>query len=1087
MKNLYVATLAVLFSLAAFPAICLAQGTVMENLETQTISVDPVNGVDTCGANLSICKTINEAVSVAISNNQAGLGTKVNIVAGTYRESVTMNASVMDTSLPMTFQAVTNGTVILSGADLFTNSWTTYSGNHNIYQTTWPYSFGGCVSPAGCPTAPAIALSNNMLVVDGVVMNEVLALSQMIAPNLFYVDQAHTTVYLWPPTSVNPNTAKVEVPTRSSLWNIQGKSNIVLRGLTFQYGNSCRSNSAVTVQGSGTNVILDTDLFQWNNGQGLAITIDNVTIENSTANHNGDSGFQYNQTKNLLWMNDTASYNNWRGAEGAYYACNVGGVHAFLAHEDTINGMTLAFNQSYGIHYDTDAYNASVTNLVSTNNLLSGVFLEKDEGPVTITSSHLCNSNSSAAAGGLAIRNSTNVSLTNSTLANNLPGEIVVFGLPGGISVTNWETLTNYLLISQKFTNTGNVIQGDSAADELFQDTYLTGADWTPFGATLISDNNTWWNAFNNLTEFIVPTPTANNQLDFPQWQSTTGQDANSVFQQPSVDPALACNSVTPDAPDIATTVDTSTPSVGATGVATFNDTITPILSPGNTTIAYDGVSEVPGLSITLTPSSGTPPFTSAIKVTAASSTVAGTYPITLVASSAATTRVVQVALTVPLTHLRYSVVQLNFPNTESGKTSAGMSFTITNTGTTSITLTSFTYDLPTVFKTSTSTCGATLGAGRVCTVTVTFTPNAAQYFSGTLTVVDSDPTTAQVVTLTGTGTHIPTASFSPASLSYGAVGLGSSATLTTTFTNTSTNGANLNIGTISIGGGTFFHDYSQTNTCPTNPPVLTPGANCVFTIKFTPTAATVESGASLSVTSNDSLGVNTVSLTGSGAYPTISFTPTKLAFGTVGVGNGNSSTMTDTVKNTSTNGGVITITTLTLTSNLHNDYTITSTTCTNATLLVNQTCTATIKFTPTVYTTDNATLQINDNLSGGKSTLSLTGKGANPSAKVSPATESFGNQAHGTTSAAKTVTLTNSSTNNATLTVTTITFTGTNKTDFATTNDLCTGVTLLQNQTCTVGVTFTPGATGSRSGTMTFNDNTSTGTQAVSLTGTGT
>ena len=1086
MKNRYFATLAVLFSLAAFPAICLAQGTVMENLETQTISVDPVNGVDTCGANLSICKTINEAVSVAISNNQGGLGTKVNIVAGTYRESVTMNASAMDTSLPMTFQAVTNGTVILSGADVFTNSWTTYSGNPSIYQTTWPYSFGGCVSPAGCPIAPAIALSNNMLVVNGVVMTEVLALSQVIAPNLFYVDQAHTTVYLWPPTSVNPNTATVEVPTRSSLWNIQGKSNIVLRGLTFHYGNSCRSNSAVTVQGSGTNVILDTDLFQWNNGQGLAITINNVTIENSTANHNGDSGFQYNQTKNLLWMNDTASYNNWRGAEGAYYACNVGGVHAFLAHADTINGMTLAFNQTYGIHYDTDAYNVSASNLVSTNNLLSGMFLEKNEGPITITSSHLCNSNSSAAAGGLAIRNSTNVSLTNSTLANNLPGEIVVFGMPGGIMVSNWETTQMYNLITEGFTNTGNVIQGDSAADALFQDTYLTGTDWTPFAATFVSDNNTWWNAFNLLTEFVIPYPTPNNQLDFPVFQTTTGQDSHSVFQQPSVDPALACNSVTPDAPDFATTVDNPTPSVGATGVVTFNDTITPILSPGTTTIASDGISEVPGLSITLTPSSGTPPFTSAVKITAASSTAAGTYPITLVANSATTTRVVQVALTVPLTHLSYSTIQLNFPATEANTTSAGMAFTITNTGTTSINLTSFTFSI-TTFSTSSNTCGATLGAGKKCTVTVVFTPNAAQYFTGTLTVVDNDPTAAQLVTLTGTGTHIPSASFSPPSLSYGAVGLGSSATLTTTYTNTSTNGANLNIGTISIGGGTYFHDYSQTNTCPTNPPVLVQGANCVFTIKFTPTAATVESGASLSVTSNDSLGVNTVSLTGSGAYPTISFTPTKLAFGTVGVGNGNSSTLTATVKNSSTNGGVITITTLTLTANTHNDYTITSTTCTNATLLLNQTCTVTIKFTPTVYTTDNATLQINDNLSGGKSTLSLTGKGGNPSAKVSPATEPFGNQLHGTTSAAKTVTLTNNSTNNATLTITSINFTGTNPGDFAKTNDLCTGVTLLQNQTCTVGVTFTPPVTGSRSGTLNFHDNTSTGTQTVSLTGTGT
>ncbi len=44
-----------------------------------------------------------------------------------------------------------------------------------------------------------------------------------------------------------------------------------------------------------------------------------VTVMNSTSNHNGATGFQAFQLKNVLSQNVVASYNNWRGAQGAYY------------------------------------------------------------------------------------------------------------------------------------------------------------------------------------------------------------------------------------------------------------------------------------------------------------------------------------------------------------------------------------------------------------------------------------------------------------------------------------------------------------------------------------------------------------------------------------------------------------------------------------------------------------------------------------------------------------------------------------------------------------------------------------------------
>ena len=72
--------------------------------------------------------------------------------------------------------------------------------------------------------------------------------------------------------------------------------------------------------------------------------------------------------------------------------------------------------------------------------------------------------------------------------------------------------------------------------------------------------------------------------------------------------------------------------------------------------------------------------------------------------------------------------------------------------------------------------------------------------------------------------------------------------------------------------------------------------------------------------------------------------------------------------------------------------------------------------------------------------------------------------------SAPQTETVTNTGTAN--LTISTVTVGGTNAGDFATSADTCTGATVTPNSTCTVNVTFTPSAAGSRSASLNFTDN---------------
>ena len=115
---------------------------------------------------------------------------------------------------------------------------------------------------------------------------------------------------------------------------------------------------------------------------------------------------------------------------------------------------------------------------------------------------------------------------------------------------------------------------------------------------------------------------------------------------------------------------------------------------------------------------------------------------------------------------------------------------------------------------------------------------------------------------------------------------------------------------------------------------------------------------------------------------------------------------------------------------------------------------------------------------------ISLSGTGvAQPTANLSPPSMTFASQALGTTSSAQAVTLTNSG--GTTLNITSIALTGANASDFAQTNNC--GASVAAGTNCTISVTFTPAASGTRTAAVTLTDNTAGSPQTVSLSGTGT
>jgi hypothetical protein len=101
-----------------------------------------------------------------------------------------------------------------------------------------------------------------------------------------------------------------------------------------------------------------------------------------------------------------------------------------------------------------------------------------------------------------------------------------------------------------------------------------------------------------------------------------------------------------------------------------------------------------------------------------------------------------------------------------------------------------------------------------------------------------------------------------------------------------------------------------------------------------------------------------------------------------------------------------------------------------------------------------------------------------------------MGPQIRGTTGAARVLTVAN--TGNSPLILSTAVFlNGANSSDFAvdpltTTCVMSAGATLAGGQSCKIGILFTPSATGARSASLYFQDNTVTGTNTVQLAGTG-
>ena len=409
------------------------------------------------------------------------------------------------------------------------------------------------------------------------------------------------------------------------------------------------------------------------------------------------------------------------------------------------------------------------------------------------------------------------------------------------------------------------------------------------------------------------------------------------------------------------------------------------------------------------------------------------------------------------------STKTLAFGKLAAGTTSASKSVKLTNSGSGPLSIGSI---VASGDFSQSNDCGSSLAAGSNCTVNVTFNPSALGAVTGVLTFTDSADTSPQLVKLTGTGEAPLTVN--PTSLTLPSTAVGSTSSASVTLTNGQT--------TVMSLSAVASADYSVTGgTCGNS---LAGGASCTVTVTFAPQYKGTIKGA-LDITSSSVFSPLTVGLSGpstGGPKVPLKLSPTSLTFSSTGMG-ATSAAKTITVTNKGTD--TLTINSISASAN----FTAVgsgSSPCGGA-LAKSASCTMSVTFTPTDTGSVKGSVAIATSGPGSPQIAALSGTGGVP-VTLSPPSLSFSGQAVGTTSAPKTVTLSNNS--GGTLTISSLMASG----DFNATPSGGTpcGATVASGATCTFSVTFTPNIKGSISGAVTVSDSAPLSPAVMKLSGTG-
>jgi hypothetical protein len=422
------------------------------------------------------------------------------------------------------------------------------------------------------------------------------------------------------------------------------------------------------------------------------------------------------------------------------------------------------------------------------------------------------------------------------------------------------------------------------------------------------------------------------------------------------------------------------------------------------------------------------------------------------------------------LTTATATPTSLTYASTAVGSSATAQTITFKNTGSATLTLTSFAFTGadPSDFTVTSSCIGVSIAKNATCTASITFTPTAVGTRTATFAAAANVSGGQLLIALTGTAVAPASLSFNPPSLSFGSIQVSTvSAAQSISVQN---NGGQA----VTISSTTVSSPFIRTaTTCGSS---LAANTSCAITLTFNPTTAGSYTG---TLTLKDSLGTQTLALTGTAlSAPTDSLSTNGLAFPSTVIGQ-SSSPLTVTLTNSG--GEPLTNIGTSLSGTSASQFSVTSNCST--TLSPASSCAFSVVFSPISNTTLTGTLVITDSLRA--QSVSLKGNGLKPPVlSLSKSSLSFPGTQQSVTSSPLTLTISN--TGGAPLVQPSFAFTGSGAAAFTTSATTC-GATLAAQASCTVSTTFTPVAAGATSATITVSTSTLGVTPVTAtLTGTG-
>jgi len=424
-----------------------------------------------------------------------------------------------------------------------------------------------------------------------------------------------------------------------------------------------------------------------------------------------------------------------------------------------------------------------------------------------------------------------------------------------------------------------------------------------------------------------------------------------------------------------------------------------------------------------------------------------------------------------PAGAITLSPASVDFGPEDVGIPSTAVTVEATNGSGQPVTFTAITVTGP--FSISANGCGTgALAAGQACPVGLEFVPTQSGAAAGTLLFTDSAGT--QTVELSGSGLAPATDGLIPNALTFPDTPEGQlSAVQTVTVTNT----GDLPLTSILFTVSEEFAIASassgvSTGTCTST---LAAHASCGINVQFAPMQLGSLTG---TLTVSDALRTQTVPLSGTGVQPpALGVNPASLTFPSQQPG---VASAPQSVTVTNTGGASLAGLSWQITGSAEGSFSISATTC-GATLAAGASCVLQVVFNPQTTGGSAAALSISSSSPGvaavnvGLGGTTQTASGLN----VSPEALNFGAVVPGGTSAAQTVTISNSSA----YAVPALSISASQ--GFSWTQYTCVG-SLAPGASCTAGVSFAPTVSGAATGTLTVSSASIATAATVTLSGIG-